>query len=72
MSKARIALVEQAFKKFDKTGDGVVTVEDMEGVYDHRKHPNFLSGEKTKEEIFKMFLENFEIRGNRDGKVRFE
>jgi Ca2+-binding EF-hand superfamily protein len=70
MSKNRIALIEQAFKKLDKTGDGVVTVADMEGIYDHRKHPQFVSGEKTKDEVFKMFLANFETRGNVDGKVK--
>jgi Ca2+-binding EF-hand superfamily protein len=31
MSKARVALVRQAFKKLDKNGDGHITVEDLKG-----------------------------------------
>ena len=34
MNKARIRVVEEAFKKLDKTGDGFVTIEDLRGVYD--------------------------------------
>ena len=33
MSKSRLSIIEQAFNKLDKTGDGVVTVEDLEGYY---------------------------------------
>ena len=28
-----MSIIEQAFNKLDKTGDGVVTVEDLEGYY---------------------------------------
>ncbi|KAK0396267.1 hypothetical protein QR680_001647 [Steinernema hermaphroditum] len=69
MSQARLNLVDKAFQKLDKTGDGVVTVADMEGVYEHRRHPQYISGEKTKEQIFQQFLNNFEIGGHVDGKV---
>jgi len=33
MSEARKSLVLQAFKKIDKTGDGVLQLEDIKGVY---------------------------------------
>lgn len=69
MSKARISLVEAAFKKLDKTGDGVVTVEDMNGVYNCDKHPQFISGDKSRDDVFKQFLNNFEVNGHVDGKV---
>ncbi|TMS35939.1 hypothetical protein L596_003224 [Steinernema carpocapsae] len=69
MTQARLNLIDKAFQKLDKTGDGVVTVADMEGVYEHRRHPQFISGEKTKEQIFEQFLKNFEVGGHVDGKV---
>uniref|UniRef100_A0A1I7YGF1 Calcyphosin-like protein n=2 Tax=Steinernema glaseri TaxID=37863 RepID=A0A1I7YGF1_9BILA len=72
MSQARLNLIDKAFQKLDKTGDGVVTVDDMEGVYEHRRHPQFISGEKSKEEIFQQFLRNFEIGGHVDGRVTKE
>lgn len=69
MNANRKALVEKAFKKLDKDGSGVVTVDDMNGVYDCSKHHAFLSGEKTKEQIFRDFLQHFELGGHVDGKV---
>lgn len=69
MSKARLALVDAAFKKLDKTGDGIITVEDMKGVYHTERHPKYISGEKTREDIFNQFLSNFEMKGHIDGKV---
>lgn len=33
MSKNRKSLIAQAFRKLDKSGDGVVTVDDLRGVY---------------------------------------
>ena len=31
MSQARKDIVKKAFKKMDRTGDGVITVEDLKG-----------------------------------------
>lgn len=31
MSESRKRIIEQAFSKLDKTGDGIVTVEDLKG-----------------------------------------
>ena len=61
----------QAFRKLDKSGDGVIKVEDMEGVYNVQKHPKYVSGEKGKEEIFKDFLKTFEMSEHPDGIVRY-
>ncbi|MFH4973776.1 hypothetical protein AB6A40_000485 [Gnathostoma spinigerum] len=69
MSASRRAIIEMAFKKLDKTGDGVVTVDDMNDNFNANKYPEFISGEKTKAEIFQKFLKNFEIGEHVDGKV---
>ncbi|VDK31127.1 unnamed protein product [Anisakis simplex] len=69
MSKSRLAVIDLAFKKLDKTGDGVITVDDMRGVYHAERNPQFMSGEKTRDEVFKQFLKNFEVGGHVDGKV---
>ena len=63
MNKARISVVEEAFRKLDKTGDGFVTIEDLRGVYDVRNHPKYLNGEATEEELYVKFLANFETNG---------
>ncbi|XP_068071966.1 calcyphosine-like b isoform X1 [Danio rerio] len=69
MSNARKEVVLQAFKKLDKTGDGVITVEDLKGVYDVRKHPKYLNGEWTEDQIFRKFLDSFDSPDDKDGKV---
>ncbi|XP_062969076.1 calcyphosin isoform X1 [Cynocephalus volans] len=39
MSQAREAVIAAAFTKLDCSGDGVVTVDDLRGVYSGRAHP---------------------------------
>jgi hypothetical protein len=64
-------LIKKAFSKLDKTGDGVVTVADMKGVYNARKHPKYLNGEWEESRVFEDFLKTFEPdEATRDGKVR--
>lgn len=70
MSQARLAMIDKAFGKMDKTGDCIITLEDLKNVYTAREHPKFKSGEKTEDDILTDFLHNFEGgRGNLDGKV---
>lgn len=71
MSKARKDVIMKAFRKLDKSGDGVVTMDDLKGVYNVKNHPKYLNGEWTEEKIFSKFLESFEVGGEVDGKVRF-
>jgi hypothetical protein len=58
-----------AFKKLDKTGDGVVTIDDLKNVYNVRTNPRYLSGEETEAQILGRFLRTFEEHGTVDGKV---
>lgn len=68
MSQSRIRVIEEAFKKLDKSGDGIITVEDLRSVYNVKSNPLYISGEETEEGILKRFLANFE-QDNADGKV---
>ena len=68
MSQARLDIIDAAFNKMDKTGDGVVTVADLMKTYDVSRHPKFISGEKTEEQIIKKYLDVFQ-RGDTDDEV---
>lgn len=42
MSQSRLNIINEAFKKLDKTGDGEITVDDLRYVYDDDfKNENF-------------------------------
>lgn len=68
MSQAREAVIAAAFAKLDQTGDGVVTVDDLRGVYSGRAHPKVRSGEWTEDEALHQFLDNFDTF-EKDGQV---
>ena len=68
MSQHRKDLIIQAFNKLDRTNDGQVTVEDLKGVYSAKKHPKYLNGEWTEEDVFRQFLDTFDS-GDKDGIV---
>ena len=42
----------------------------LQGVYNVKRHPQFLNGQLSEEEILQKFLNNFEATGVQDGKVR--
>lgn len=68
MSQAREAVIAAAFAKLDQTGDGVVTVDDLRGVYSGRAHPKVRSGEWSEDEALHQFLDNFDMF-EKDGQV---
>ena len=71
MNPRRLALVNQAFDILDKTGDGEVTVEDIEGVYSVEKHVGVLQGKVTPEEALAEFLDQWDTV-DKDGIVTRE
>lgn len=69
MSESRKRVVEEAFTKMDRSGDGVITTEDLKNVYNVKSHPRYISGEDSEEQILTKFLGNFEQEATRDGHV---
>ena len=61
-------MVDKAFLKFDKDGNGCIEAADLSGVYSAHMHPKVISGEMTEKEVFVEFLANFGDK-NRDGKI---
>lgn len=69
MSRARKEVIMKAFRKLDKTGDGVITIEDLREVYNAKHHPKYQNGEWTEEQVFRKFLDNFDSPYDKDGLV---
>ncbi len=44
----------------DKDGNGYLDINDIRGTYSAAKHPDFISGKKTEQQIFQEFLETFD------------
>jgi Ca2+-binding EF-hand superfamily protein len=61
-------MVDKAFLKFDRDGNGHIDINDLHGVYNVTMHPKFKSGELTEDQIFVEFLGNFND-ANHDGKI---
>ncbi|MGH0182474.1 UNVERIFIED_CONTAM: hypothetical protein FKN15_009905 [Acipenser sinensis] len=72
MSNTRKEVIMQAFRKLDKTGDEVITIEDLRGVYNAKYHPKYQNGEWTEDQVFRTFLDSFDSPYDKDGKVTKE
>ena len=55
----RQAIIDKAFLKFDKEGNGIIDVTEIRQVFNCTKHPKVVSGEMSEEQVFAMFLKNF-------------
>ena len=71
MNNGRKQLIIKAFQKLDKSGDNVVTVDDLKGVYNVTKHKKYISGEWSEDQCLREFLDSFDSPDNKDGQVRY-
>ena len=44
LNESRLKVINMAFDKMDKNGDGVVTVEDLKMTYNVKFHPAYING----------------------------
>lgn len=70
MSTPRLNVVGKAFSKLDKTGDGIISVEDLLNTFDASKHPSVLSGSLSEKDVLANMTTVWEgATGNHDGQV---
>ena len=55
----RQAIIDKAFLKFDREGNGYVDVINLRTVFNAAKHPKVVSGEMSQDQVFTVFLKNF-------------
>ncbi|CAF1101762.1 unnamed protein product [Rotaria sordida] len=72
MNNFRLELVAKAFAKLDRNHDGQLTVEDLRGVYNVQKHPKYMNGEWSEDQVLRHFLDCFDYGKHKDGIVTRE
>jgi len=70
LNTRRKAVVLEAYRKFDVTGDGVINIEDLKKAFRTAEHPEYLTGQRSEDDIFNEFLRNFDTISH-DGEVSF-
>jgi Ca2+-binding EF-hand superfamily protein len=68
LNQRRTQLVLLAFSVLDRDRSGIIEVNDIIGLYDASQHPDVIAGRKTKGQVFREFLDNFDVT-DKDGKV---
>jgi len=68
MNTRREQMVLLAFDVIDKDKSGIMDLDDITEAYDASKHPDVISGKKTKAAVLREFIDNFDA-GEKDGKV---
>lgn len=71
LNQKRVNLIGLAFDKLDKTGNGTVELNDLQGVYNGTMHPKVLAGEMTEDEVLADFMKQWDTL-EADGIVTFE
>ncbi|RHY28591.1 hypothetical protein DYB32_005858 [Aphanomyces invadans] len=68
LNDRRQQLVLLAFAVVDADGNGILELDDIIAKYNADKHPDVISGKRTKHDVFREFLDTFD-GGEKDGKV---
>lgn len=71
LNEFRKSLIRQAYNKLDVNKDGQVKLDDIEQIYDASKHPDVVSGKKTKTEVLKEFMLKWDTQ-DKDGIITIE
>ena len=69
--QTRLAMIHQAFSKFDANNNGFVPLEHLHSGYNAYKHPDVTSGKRLASQVHREFVENFTV-ADAHGKVSIE
>lgn len=68
LNDRRLRCVNNVFNKIDKTGSGSVTLATLENSYDCSRHPEFVNGNKSYDQLMKDFSGAWETQ-KKDGSI---
>ena len=72
-NEERQSVIDLVYYKFDKNKTGYTEASELRKVFNCVKHPRYLMGEYTEDQIFYLFLQNFanQVTGSVTKKVIF-
>ena len=75
MNERRQKVVVSAFNKLDYKGQGKIEIDILRNSFDPSRHPETISGRKSKDEVLGEFLDtldyHFELLNENDNKMRY-
>ena len=75
MNERRQKVVVSAFNKLDNKGQGKIEIDILRNSFDPSRHPETISGRKSKDEVLGEFLDtldyHFELLNENDNKMRY-
>ena len=69
MNARRLALVHKAFQLIDKDNNGLLEPSDIVAAYNASQHPDVISGKKTPDQVFREFLDTFDVDHLHTGQI---
>ena len=73
LTNRRMAMVDKVFQILDRDSSAKVDYRDVENIFDVSLNADFLQHRKSKDEIYREFLKNFEgTAGNKDGIITYD
>lgn len=70
MNDYRLSLVQQAFSILDTSGNGIISLEEIQQHYDVSQVPGVKTGKVTPEDAFRTFMSHYDT--NHDGSISLE
>jgi Ca2+-binding EF-hand superfamily protein/protein-tyrosine phosphatase len=71
ITQTRLAMIHQAFSKFDHNNNGFVPLEDLHSGFNASKHPEVTNGTRLASQVHREFIDNFTV-ADAHGKVSIE
>ena len=72
LSQARLGIIDEAFAVLDVNKDGAIAPDEIASKFDASRHPDVLRGKATEQDVYRDFLDTFDVGGVVDGKVTKE
>lgn len=72
LSQARLGIIDEAFAVLDVNKDGAIAPDEIASKFDASRHPDVLRGKATEQDVYRDFLDTFDVGGVKDALVTLQ